>query len=401
VKSHSPRYSIAGDPLVDGEPWLERMLASDVPVRSPEEAPAVLALLDAGARVERWDDVLRVARQATPAIAAAGRVGAWGVVADHALVAARATGDRTGEAWALHERGSRALCLGDRELAAAALGEALALREELGDAPGAEVTRHNLAQLGGGGPPSGNGGPPQPPRPRWPWIAGVLGVLAAAAVAVALATSGGGSPSSAPQSSESASPTPTAQPTPSDTTGQGAGTTTPGGAGSGSSGGSAAAASVDGSELSFGDQPVDTTSDAQSIPVANQSSSTVQLGSISPGGSNAGDFAVDGSACTGPLAPGTGCTVTVTFTPASRGPRTGTVDFADLGDGTSAQVPLSGNGCVPEKTCPGAGGTQDNTTSTPSETTTPPPVQTPSAGKPKLSKPTTTDSGQTTTKGPG
>jgi len=404
VQSHSPRYSIAGDPLVDGEPWLERMLASDVPARSPEEAPAVLALLDAGARAERWDDVLRVARQATPAIAAGGRVGAWGVVVDHALVAARAAGDRAGEAWALHERGSRALCLGDRELAAAALGEALALREELGDARGAEVTRHNLAQLGGGGPPSGNGGPPQPPRPRWPWIAGGLGVLAAAAVAVALATSGGGSPSSPPQGSEAvnATPTPTAQPTVSETTNPGGGATTPtspGDSGNGGGGtaettptdGSPAAATLGQSEVDFRDQPVKRPSRPRSIEVVNQESGEAQLGAISKSGADAGDFDVDTGSCAGAsLAPGEACTVAVTFTPTASGTRTAAVEFADLGDGRAAQVALSGNG---------VGGTQDDTTSTPNETTAPPAVSTPPVGKPKRSTPTTTDSGQTTTKG--
>jgi len=169
------------------------------------------------------------------------------------------------------------------------------------------------------------------------------------------------------------------------------------GGGSGSSGGAAAAATVDGSPLSFGDQPVKTSSDAQSIQVANQASSTVQLGSISPGGANPGDFAVDGSACAGALAPGSGCTVTVTFTPTDTGPRTATVDFADLGDGSTAQVPLSGNGCVPEKTCPGAGGTQDNTAPPASgNTATAPPVTPPSAGKPKLSNPNASGGGQTT-----
>ena len=63
------------------------------------------------------------------------------------------SGIRQPTAWALHQQGSRALCLGDRVLAADALGQALELRERLGDAEGAATTRHNLAQLGGGAAP--------------------------------------------------------------------------------------------------------------------------------------------------------------------------------------------------------------------------------------------------------
>ncbi|HEX3316679.1 MAG TPA: choice-of-anchor D domain-containing protein [Solirubrobacteraceae bacterium] len=413
VQSHSPRYSIAGEPLVDGGPWLERMLATAVPPRSPEETPALLALLDAGARAERWHDVLRVARQAGPPLTTGGRVGAWGVVSDHALVAARAAGDRAGEGWALHERGSRALCLGDRELAAAALGEALALREQLGDAPGAALTRHNLAQLGGGagGVPPHNGGPPPGPRPRWPWIAGGLGVVAAAAVAVALAADGGGSSPTAPPASPAVQTVGAGgaqgggtQSAATDTTGQGGSAATPagGGGGSGTNGGGggrttappppAAAATVDQTPVSFGDQAVEHTSGPRSIDVANQGSGPAQLGAVTAGGADPGDFTIGSDDCSGAtLDAGESCKVTVTFTPPVPGPRTATVDFADLGNGSTASVPLSGNGS--------SGKTQDNVTPSPKTTSTsgapPPSTPTPSRGQPKPAQ------GAQTTGGPG
>ena len=58
--------------------------------------------------------------------------------------AARRTGDRDGEAWALHQSGTRAFALGDRAGAIASLKAALSIRRELGDDRGSRVTQHNL-----------------------------------------------------------------------------------------------------------------------------------------------------------------------------------------------------------------------------------------------------------------
>jgi hypothetical protein len=60
------------------------------------------------------------------------------------LASARAQGDRAAEAWALHQLGTRALCLNDMPTARSSLGRALEIREELGDEAGSAVTRHNL-----------------------------------------------------------------------------------------------------------------------------------------------------------------------------------------------------------------------------------------------------------------
>ena len=112
---------------VDTPAWQARMLdtfgvaAEAGALRFPEDADAVLALLEAGARAGRWAGVLRLARGADAAATAGGRVGAWGRLVDHALAAGRALGDPAATAWALHQQGSRALCLGDRVLAADAL----------------------------------------------------------------------------------------------------------------------------------------------------------------------------------------------------------------------------------------------------------------------------------------
>src|SRR6185503_12767349 len=73
--------------------------------------------------------------------------GAWGRLIDWAGRAAQVGGDRALEAWALHERGTRAGLLGDRATAKQALDQARRLRTKLGDQVGAAASRHNLTYL--------------------------------------------------------------------------------------------------------------------------------------------------------------------------------------------------------------------------------------------------------------
>jgi len=88
-------------------------------------------------------------------------------------------------AWVDHQRGVRALCLYDLGRATSLLGAALALREVLGDARGAERSAQALRrarELGGAAPvpstyaPSRGAGraagrPPRPGRLAWPMMA--------------------------------------------------------------------------------------------------------------------------------------------------------------------------------------------------------------------------------------
>jgi hypothetical protein len=145
--------------------------------------------------------------------------------------------------------------------------------------------------------------------------------------------------------------------------------------------------------VGFGAQQVKTTSGPQSIDVRNPASSTIRLGAISAGGENPGDFAVDGDGCSGAaLAPGGGCTVQVTFTPTVEGLRSATVDFANLGDGSTATVALKGAGQSP------SGGTGDNVTPPPAgnDAVTPSQETTTRGGNPKQTKPSQSSGGQTT-----
>jgi CHAT domain len=89
-----------------------------------------------------------LARALQPLTVLRGYWGSWSRVIDWAEQAARASDDRALEAWALHERGTRAGLLGDGALAAASLDRARWRREALGDQAGAAASAYNLACLG-------------------------------------------------------------------------------------------------------------------------------------------------------------------------------------------------------------------------------------------------------------
>jgi hypothetical protein len=104
-----------------------------------------------------------LARALQPLLVLRGYWGGWGRAIDWAAQAAEASGDRDLEAWALHERGTRAGLLGDTPTAAAHLTRALRLREALRDRAGAAASEHNLAFFGTPASPGAPGAETRPP----------------------------------------------------------------------------------------------------------------------------------------------------------------------------------------------------------------------------------------------
>jgi hypothetical protein len=198
AQAHSPRWSATlPSPQAPGGGEREALLlrrarerlALGIEERPVEDVPVILAALraggDGGAPGRRGARAL--ARAADPLLTRSGRWGAWEAALERTLTAAEADGDRAAAAWALHQLGTRAGCLGERS-GAARLERALALRRSLGDERGAAVTSHNLAllfgALPGGGGQHGTQPPSWPPRlGRWLGLGG--GVLAVGA-AIAL-----------------------------------------------------------------------------------------------------------------------------------------------------------------------------------------------------------------------
>jgi DNA-binding IclR family transcriptional regulator len=194
AQAHSPRYTLTGgldatlQQVWDLTPWRERALAhltawaeaqssSD---RLLEEADGIVQILAWAAGAGRWADVLRLGRAIQGALALGGRWATWAQMLRWTLQATQALGDQAAEAWALHQLGTRALCLGDGASARASLTQALQLREALGDRAGAAVTQHNLDLLSAVPPAPPREPPPSKPRPplrRWLLPAVVIAAL--------------------------------------------------------------------------------------------------------------------------------------------------------------------------------------------------------------------------------
>ena len=107
--------------------WAERYR------RSPDtlvlESEALLRAQQCAIDCHRWGEAFRIGRLLEGALVVGSRWGAWGIALEGCLAAARAASDRSGEAWALHELGTRALCLGESARARSLLGQSLKLRE--------------------------------------------------------------------------------------------------------------------------------------------------------------------------------------------------------------------------------------------------------------------------------
>ena len=137
----------------DLKPWIHRAITYFTAwtarfQRNPnvllEEAEALLRTQQSAAETRRSGEVLRIGRLVEGALIVGGRWGAWANVLERCLDAARATGDRSAEAWAMHQLGTRAVCVGDDSVARSLLGDAVAIRQTLGDTGALAASRQNL-----------------------------------------------------------------------------------------------------------------------------------------------------------------------------------------------------------------------------------------------------------------
>jgi LysM repeat protein len=181
IQAHSPRYSLTGNlaqiwaQSQDLRPFKEQCLAfftdwvgQQTPERLLEEIKPILQSLTWAAEAGRWPETLRLGYAIEGTLALAGRWGAWEQTLRGVLQAARGLGNQGARAWALHQLGTRALCLDDVSTARTNLSQALQLREALGDWDGAAITRHNLELLPP--PPPTNGQEPQDTPPHSPQV---------------------------------------------------------------------------------------------------------------------------------------------------------------------------------------------------------------------------------------
>ena len=167
VQAQSPRYRLTGDLAAQlDEIWhltewrnravdyFLRWTTGRAPALLLQESEALLRTTEWAAEVGRRSEALHLARRLQHALALGRQWSAWAQLLELALKTARSLGDQAAEAWALHQLGTRALCLGETSAARSALQAALRLRQALGDRAGAAVTRQNLNLLPGA-PPTG------------------------------------------------------------------------------------------------------------------------------------------------------------------------------------------------------------------------------------------------------
>jgi hypothetical protein len=95
--------------------------------------------------------------------------------------------------------------------------------------------------------------------------------------------------------------------------------------------------------LTFSDQPLNTTSAAQTVTLANNGDTVLTINSIAASSvpPSPAQFA-ETNTCGGNLAAGSSCTISVTFTPTSAGPQHGELTITDDAPGSPQSVPLSG-----------------------------------------------------------
>jgi Abnormal spindle-like microcephaly-assoc'd, ASPM-SPD-2-Hydin len=91
--------------------------------------------------------------------------------------------------------------------------------------------------------------------------------------------------------------------------------------------------------LTFNDQKVGTSSQAQSIALTDTGGASLTINSIVP----SGDF-LETDNCGNGLAAGTGCSINVTFLPTATGARTGSITITSNAQGSPHTVKLMGNG---------------------------------------------------------
>ena len=107
--------------------------------------------------------------------------------------------------------------------------------------------------------------------------------------------------------------------------------------------GTQVSASLSTEGLTFGNTPVASTSDPQTVTLTNSGNATLTISSVAVSGTNASDFNLT-SKCPTSLAASASCTVWVTFGPAAAGSRTATLTFSDSATPATQSVTLSGTG---------------------------------------------------------
>lgn len=191
VWSDGVQYSLASNlqaPLAqlwDLSGWVDPLLRYFIEWGTEQEAATLATsahqelfshLIDIAVQHQQWSEALQLCQLLDVPTFETLHWGLWQQIWEIGLDAANAIGDEAIAAYAAHQLGTHALCLGDTLNAYHWLVQAVQQRHELGDTIGAAVSQHNLNLLllppllppEGESPPSE---PTPPPSPSFPWKA--------------------------------------------------------------------------------------------------------------------------------------------------------------------------------------------------------------------------------------
>ena len=120
---------------------------------------------------------------------------------------------------------------------------------------------------------------------------------------------------------------------------------------------------VDPTSFDLGSVEAGSSNSAQTVTVTSSGTGSLTIGTITLGGTNAGEFAIQNDTCSGQtLAPGASATVQVVFSPTSAGAKTATLSIpSDDPDEATVNVALSGTGTQAQQRRSSGGGTVTGT----------------------------------------
>ena len=158
VKANGSKFSLAGDlatsisNLWDLTSWEDRLIEFlvDWIIKKPaqdlldDSVDVLVQSIQKAGDKKRWSAVVQIGRGLERTLALWRRWQTWMDILNLVLKAARALGDRKVEAWALHQLGTRAACLGLGESARGLLSQALQIRQAIGDQTGLAITQNNM-----------------------------------------------------------------------------------------------------------------------------------------------------------------------------------------------------------------------------------------------------------------
>ena len=175
VQSHEKRYSLSSDlrkslpqnvdslrtrALNHFVAWVKEQNGNTEAIAN--SAQPILLIMKWAVSAKMFAEARALGHGIEEALALSGKWDMWATSLQSVLDASRAEGNRADESWALHQLGTRALCLGDDVEAERSLKSALAMREAMHDERGAAATRHNLNILYGPPPPNERDKPDEP-----------------------------------------------------------------------------------------------------------------------------------------------------------------------------------------------------------------------------------------------